>query len=156
VYAVESGSELILDNLAGCDSESPLPLLLRAPRRPCIDRSSRIQQLVRGVRSDLYIGDDTWPPPASVAADSNAISARDLNGDGKLDFVLSDRSVPLGNGDRTFQAAQSYNATRSAAISEVLADLTGDGKPDLVVADSFHVTALLNIPPAFSKPPPPR
>ena len=105
MYAVESGSELILDNLAGCDSESPLPLLLRSPRRPCIDRSSRIQQLVRGVRSDLYIGDDTWPPPASVAADSNAISARDLNGDGKLDFVLSDRSVLLGNGDRTFQAA---------------------------------------------------
>jgi hypothetical protein len=96
-------------------------------------------------------GDDTWPPPASAAADSNAISASDLNGDGKLDLVLSDRSVLLGNGDGTFQAAQSYKATGSAGISEVVADLNGDGKPDLVVADSFGVTALLNISSGFQQ-----
>ena len=57
----------------------------------------------------------------------------------------------LGNGDGTVQAAQSYKATGSAGISEVVADLNGDGKPDLVVADSFGVTALLNISSGFQQ-----
>src|SRR5262249_33638498 len=89
--------------------------------------------------------DSRWPPPQTAAIDSNGIAASDLNGDGKVDLALSDRSVLLGNGDGTFQAAQSYNATLANGISAAVADFNADGKPDLVVADEFNVTLLLNI-----------
>jgi hypothetical protein len=90
-------------------------------------------------------GDTLWPPPQKAGVDSNAIAAVDLDGDGKVDLVLSDRSVLLGNGDGTFQTAQSYNPTFANGISAVVADFNADGKPDLAVADEFNVTVLLNI-----------
>ena len=90
-------------------------------------------------------GDSLWPPPQKAGVDSNAIAASDLNGDGKVDLALSDRSVLLGNGDGTFQTAQSYNPTLANDISAVVADFNADGKPDLAVADEFNVTVLVNI-----------
>jgi hypothetical protein len=90
-------------------------------------------------------GDSLWPPPQKAGVDSNAIAASDLNGDGKVDLALSDRSVLLGNGDGTFQTAQSYNTTLANGISAVVADFNTDGKPDLAVADQFNVTVLVNI-----------
>ena len=96
-------------------------------------------------------GDSLWPAVGSAPFDSDAIAASDLNGDGKVDLVLSDRSVLLGNGDGTFQAAQSYNATGANGISEVVADFNGDGKPDLVVADGLNVTLLQNISSSFQQ-----
>ena len=44
-------------------------------------------------------------------------------------------SVLLGNGNGTFQAQQTF-ATGSDPISVALGDVNGDGKPDLVVANS--------------------
>jgi hypothetical protein len=62
-----------------------------------------------------------------------------------LDLVLSNRSVLLGNGDGTFQDAQNYNPGNNAGVAEVVADLNGDGKPDLAVTTSHFLTVLLNI-----------
>ena len=42
--------------------------------------------------------------------------------------------VLLGNGDGTFQSAVSYNSGGYYAISIAVADVNGDGKPDLLVA----------------------
>src|SRR5229473_2984851 len=90
-------------------------------------------------------GNDAWPPLQG----SNSIAASDLNGDGRLDLVLSGRDVLLGNGDGSFQAAQSYNPTGVQAHSEVVADFNGDGKPDLAVSEFGFVTTLLNISSGF-------
>jgi hypothetical protein len=58
-------------------------------------------------------------------------------------------SVLLGNGDGTFQAAQNF-AAGSDPVAVAVADVNGDGKPDLAVANGFFsnfsdsVSVLLN------------
>jgi hypothetical protein len=75
-----------------------------------------------------------------------SIATADVNGDGKLDLVVAVAdflpqgavgvvSVLLGNGDGTFQAATTYDSGGAFAISVAVADLNGDGKPDVVVAN---------------------
>jgi hypothetical protein len=77
-------------------------------------------------------------------ADSVAIA--DVNGDGKPDLVVANYCVPgncpnatvavlLGNGDGTFQAAVTYDSGGYAQTSVAVADVNGDGKPDLVVSN---------------------
>ena len=54
-------------------------------------------------------------------------------------------AILLGNGDGTFQPAQTYSSGGSGASSIAVADLNGDGKLDIVVAndDSNTFTVLL-------------
>jgi hypothetical protein len=79
---------------------------------------------------------------------ANAIAIADVNGDGKPDLVVmnwcaySSCTVPgnnigvlLGKGDGTFQTAVVYASGGLYADSVVVADVNGDGKPDLVVAN---------------------
>ena len=69
-----------------------------------------------------------------------------MNRDGKLDIVVANSStsttvdngnvgVLLGNGDGTFQAAVAYPSGAFGAASVAVADVNGDGKLDLVVAN---------------------
>jgi len=77
----------------------------------------------------------------------------DLNGDGKQDVAVADLnqyapgtvSVLLGNGDGTFQPATAY-ATGMATDSVAIADLNGDGKPDLVVLDAGSIVGGSTVP----------
>jgi len=90
-------------------------------------------------------GDGTFQAP--VAYNSGGSPARwvalaDLNGDGKPDLVVANFSntvgVLLGNGDGTFQSAVTYASSGSGATGPdfvALADLNGDGKPDIVVVN---------------------
>jgi len=89
----------------------------------------------------------------AVAYDSGGLGAgsvavADVNGDGKPDLVVANAcgnssncpnggtvGVLLGNGDGTFQAAVAYGTGGSGATSVAVADVNGDGKPDLLVAN---------------------
>ena|SRR5271157_189108 len=70
----------------------------------------------------------------------NSVAVADLNGDGKLDLVVSNFisgsvGVLLGNGDGTFQPVTTYGTGGGwTPLSVAVGDLNGDGKPDLVVA----------------------
>ena len=74
----------------------------------------------------------------------------DVNGDGKPDLVVADCGgwceqqnadgsigILLGNGDGTFQSAIVYDSGAPAAESVAVMDVNGDGKPDVLVANSF-------------------
>ncbi len=77
-----------------------------------------------------------------------SVAIADLNGDGKPDVVVANYcksscadiaegglGVLLGNGDGTFQQAVTYDSGGTTAVSVAVADLNGDGKPDLVVVN---------------------
>ena len=78
---------------------------------------------------------------------AQSVAVADVNGDGKPDLVVANVcassnctnggvvGVLLGNGDGTFQAAMSYGSGGQEAESVAVADVNGDGKPDLVVAN---------------------
>src|SRR5262249_34492985 len=81
---------------------------------------------------------------------NTAVSVADVDGDGKLDLVVMngcsspcDSILPpegsvgvlLGNGDGTFKKAVSYLSGGYFATSLRVADLNGDGKPDIVVSN---------------------
>jgi len=103
-------------------------------------------------------GDGTFQAPQSyVLGGTGAHMAvvGDVNGDGKADLVIASQcqsqtdcsnggvDVLLGNGDGTFQAAQSHASGDIQATSATLGDVNGDGRPDVVVANAFTTGVLL-------------
>ncbi|MGC9990666.1 MAG: FG-GAP-like repeat-containing protein, partial [Terriglobales bacterium] len=100
-------------------------------------------------------GDGTFQSAVNYSSgaatfDTMSLAVADVNGDGKPDLLvandcITDSDYPpctndtvgvlLGNGDGTFQAVVSYGAGGSFTHSVAVADVDGDGKPDLVVAD---------------------
>jgi len=84
-----------------------------------------------------------------------SIAAADLDGDGKPDLVITnqtDATVSVlintttpGSGLATFNAQQTF-ATGADPVGVTTADVNGDGKPDIVVADNQGdtVSVLLN------------
>jgi len=97
-------------------------------------------------------GDGTFQPPVTYAPGGVTplfVAVADVNADGKLDLVVANRcansltcltdslvSVYLGNGDGTFQPAVSYDSGGLFTASVAVADVNGDGKPDLLVANN--------------------
>ncbi len=93
-------------------------------------------------------GDGAFQVPVSYSSGGEypqSVAIGDLNGDGNLDLVVANGcrigkclngevSVLLGNGDGTFQSPTSFNSVPRYAYSVAIADVNGDGKPDLVIA----------------------
>ena len=91
-------------------------------------------------------GDGTFQAAAvyfSGGSEATSLAVADVNGDGKPDLVVGNNclscgdstvSVQLGNGDGTFEAAVAYILTLSVTNAVAVADVNGDGKPDLLVA----------------------
>ena len=83
--------------------------------------------------------------PSNGVAPTGIVTA-DFNGDGKLDLAVANSPGPmggtganvavfLGSGNGSFQLQKTYAAGNNPGAMAV-ADLNGDGKPDLVVVDS--------------------
>jgi len=88
-------------------------------------------------------GDGTFQPPvvySSGGGDATSAAVADVNGDGIPDIVVVNSAlsatvgVLLGNGDGTFQPAVTFPAGAALSSSIAIADVNGDGKPDLVLA----------------------
>ena len=100
-------------------------------------------------------GDGTFLAQQTVATGPDPLSvvAFDMNGDGKLDLVVANGnnntiSLLLGNGNGTFQSQQAVSVgTGSYARLLAVADVNGDGRPDVAVgngASKSTVTVLLS------------
>jgi hypothetical protein len=81
-------------------------------------------------------GDGTFQAALSYASGgvgADGVAVADVNGDGKLDVLVSNYTssvgVLLGNGDGTFQPAQSYASDNGNAIA--VGDANQDGRPDV-------------------------
>jgi hypothetical protein len=87
----------------------------------------------------------------SAGPQADSVAVADVNGDGNPDLVVANGcltpsncgysegeiSVLLGNGDGTFQTAVTYPTYELGSYFLVVADLNGDGHPDVVVANSW-------------------
>jgi hypothetical protein len=92
-------------------------------------------------------GDGTFGPVAvyeSGGSGAYSVAVADVNGDGKPDLVVAniggsidpDIGVLLGNGNGTFQPALTYEPGGGGSYSVAVADVNGDGKPDLLVGNA--------------------
>ena len=105
-------------------------------------------------------GDGTFQPQKTFSVGPGAVAVADVNGDGIPDILTANygsnpASVLLGNGDGTFQPQQTFAiATDASAVSVVVADVNGDGIPDIITANPAinSVGILLGF--RASKPPP--
>jgi hypothetical protein len=94
----------------------------------------------------------TAVPYGSGGYDSMSVAVADLNGDGKLDVLVTNFcpvsnsdcdnyrvsgtvGVLLGNGDGSFQPVVTYRSGGVFAWSVAVGDVNGDGKPDLLVTN---------------------
>jgi len=98
-------------------------------------------------------GDGTFEP--AVAYHSGGlfplgVAIADVNGDGKPDLIAvndncengcpqGSAGVLAGNGDGTFGSAVAYSSGAYRASSVAVADINGDGKPDIAIADNCGV-----------------
>jgi hypothetical protein len=90
---------------------------------------------------------------------AESVAVADVNGDGKPDLVVanycgtssaclnggnnpeSSIAVLLGNGDGTFQTAVVYDSAGVNATSVAVADVNGDGHPDVIVTNACASTS---------------
>jgi len=85
---------------------------------------------------------------------THSVGVADVNGDGKPDVVAAvfcdlscdngELDVLLGNGDGTFQPAVGYIlADTQFPDGLAIADLNGDGKPDLVLSNWLYSVVVM-------------
>jgi hypothetical protein len=109
-------------------------------------------------------GDGTFQPrktfPAVPGTEPRWVAVADVNGDGKLDILTAglgnpadnSLSILLGNGDGSFRAPISL-AVGGSQNSLTVADVNGDGKPDITVGSNYGASVLLGTGDATFQPP---
>jgi hypothetical protein len=98
-------------------------------------------------------GDGTFQPQVvhRTLGNGSAIAVGDLNGDGKPDLAISlfhpeKVEILVGKGDGTFLGtAKSYATGQSQGYGITIADLNGDGAPDMISSDLHaSISVLIN------------
>lgn len=96
-------------------------------------------------------GDGSFGPPISstAGADTDAVSAADFNGDGRMDVVVTNFNdntarVMLGAGDGTLQTATNYSVPSPRWV--ITGDFNGDGAVDVAAAGANGANVLLGKP----------
>ena len=117
--------------------------------------SAGVFATVEGAYLLLGNGDGTFQTPIALSTQTlTGVAAADFNGDGRLDVVLLNPGnsslasviILLGNGDGTFQPPVNLNVQQGFSYyfrGLCVADLNGDGIPDIVLSGS---TTLGNLP----------
>ena len=96
-----------------------------------------------GVSVLVGVGDGSFQAPLTTNGLMQPMSSAigDFNGDGKLDLAVANAAQPnaalilLGNGNGTFQNPVAYPTDQSPSFWVGAADLDGDGRLDLAVAN---------------------
>ena len=91
-------------------------------------------------------------PFATAGSSVSSVAVADVNGDGKPDIIASNYSsgtvsVLVGNGAGNFTlTTDTPVSTGSHAYSVAVADVNGDGRPDIITANryNYNVSVLLN------------
>ena len=131
---------------------NPIGLSLRGQGRSDDGRSFR-HDLRQSIETKAADSDPLLLPVvtyASGAISAGLVALADVNGDGKPDIVVLNYcggknadggctpgkfGILLGNGDGTFKPVVTYNAGGFFSFAMKVADMNGDGKPDLVAAN---------------------
>ncbi len=105
---------------------------------------------VGGVSVLLGNGNGTFGAPAtysSAGQNADSVAIEDINTDGFPDVIVANQcinkfncnnggvAVMLGNGDGTLRTASSYSSGGYRALSVAVADVNGDGQPDVVATN---------------------
>ena len=144
-HGYDSGSADSASSIATADlnGDSKLDLLVSTT---CLNQCAQA-----AIAVFLGLGDGTFQGPqryALVGPSGDAIAAADIDRDGKSDLLVvgcpagktCGRGIVnllRGNGDGTFQAAQTFATGGRSPGSIVVADVNGDFKPDLLIANAY-------------------
>jgi hypothetical protein len=107
----------------------------------------------RGIDILMGNGNGTFQPAVNISTPGfvDSVAVADVNGDGIPDIVTgnwsgSTVSVLLGNGNGTFQAPVNYTIAPSAIVTSIaVADVNGDGKPDIIACNSNGSNSTVNV-----------
>jgi uncharacterized protein (TIGR03437 family) len=110
----------------------------------------------QGLATLLGNGDGTFQPAQLIAPTVADVQVGDLNGDGIPDLAVTslfggfliptgaNLSILPGKGDGTFGTGTTFNLLFTPWAVPVIADLNGDGKPDIAVAEGQGLVVFLN------------
>jgi hypothetical protein len=107
----------------------------------------------RGIDILMGNGNGTFQPAVNISTPGfvDSVAVADVNGDGIPDIVTGNWSggtvsVLLGNGNGTFQAPVNYTIAASAVVTSIaVADVNGDGKPDIIACNSNGSNSTVNV-----------
>lgn len=157
-----SGTVILYGNGDGTFQPGVIPVNLNSYTATSTEdfRNNGRADLFNGSQVALNNGDGsfTFLPPVNYGGVYGGFLVSDINGDGEIDFLINkiqqqgqsgcQSGVELGNGDGTFGSLINVPASGCYPFTNLIADMNGDGKPDVVFFWGPSVGVLLNTSPA--------